>query len=53
MRRPRDEAAGRGHEGAVRSFATFLTMVIAEWRKLVAEVSHACAGRRDRGKANK
>jgi hypothetical protein len=34
-------------------FVTFLTMVIAKWRKLVAEVSHAFAGRRDRREANK
>jgi selenocysteine lyase/cysteine desulfurase len=41
MNRPRDDAAGRSHERAIRLFATFLTMVIAEWRELVAEVSHA------------
>jgi hypothetical protein len=53
MNRPRDDAAGRSHERAVRLLATFVTMVIAEWRKLVAEVSHAFAGRRDRRGANK
>jgi hypothetical protein len=46
MNRPRDE---RG----VRLFTTFLTMVIAEWHKLVAEVSHAFARRRDRRGADK
>jgi hypothetical protein len=52
MNRPRGDAGGRSHEGTVRSFVTFLTMVVAEWQKLVAEVSHAFAGRRDRGGAN-
>jgi hypothetical protein len=46
MNRPGDDAAGS--ERAVRLFATFLTMVIAEWRKLVADVSRVFAGRRDR-----
>jgi hypothetical protein len=46
-------AAGSSHERAIRLIATFLTMVIAEWRKLVAEISHSFAGRRDRRRASK
>jgi hypothetical protein len=32
--------------GAARVLVTFITMAVAEWRKLVAEVKHAFAGKR-------
>jgi hypothetical protein len=42
----RGDVADVRHGGAVQLLSTFVAMAVAEWRKLVAEVIHAFAGKR-------
>jgi hypothetical protein len=42
----RGDAAGARHCGVTQLLVTFVLMAVAEWRKLVAEMTHAFAGKR-------